>query len=223
MQPELESEAFYPSGSPAPAAQRSFLIAAADPAWRFGLVLFGLGWAGILLQASFFQQVVIGAPLFEEPAKVGLPIALAAVLGIGAMWARLPIAGAFGAGFGVLEHFLTYADEDPFSLWIRISFHALSTMLSMAAWTALEPEADLRLRWTTTVPSTILHYANNLVAVVLGSAALALPVLERVASGWSLFATILLALATVAVALRPRGFREGMTSLARRFVPALRA
>lgn len=220
----VASDAFYPAtGEPLPPSHRSLFVAAAEHPVRFGLALFALGWIGILIQASFLQQVVVGAPVFEEPAKVGLAIALVSWLRMRALWLRLPLALAFGAGFGVFEHYSTYAAEDVSTWGLRTAFHAASTVLSMAAFSALEPAPDVRIRWASTIASTLLHYANNFVSLVLGFVAIAIPLADVVATGWGVMATILLAVATIAVVLRPEAFRRGAMTLAGRVVPSMRA
>lgn len=218
---EVAPERFYASAE-TPVARPSPLVTLPARPIAFGMLLFLVGWIGIAFQQGLFSQIVAGAPLFEEPAKVGGAIALAALLGFRSNLLRLPLALAFGAGFGILEHYLSYSAEDPVGFAVRVAFHAISTATSMAAWTALEPSADARLRWATTLPATLLHYANNFVALVLGLPAVLLPALEPVAMGWSIAVTLVLAFVMGFIALRPDSFRQGVGDLARRFIPAMR-
>ena len=218
----VEEERFYATTERPPERPSVLRSVAANPV-KFGGVLFIVGWMGILVQQGFFSQVVAGAPLFEEPAKVGAAIALTGLLSVRLLLVRLPIAAALGAGFGVFEHFLTYSGEDAASYALRVAFHALSTATSMAAWSALESDPDVRLRWGATVPATLLHYANNFMALVLGLGSLALPVLGTLATFWAMGVTLLLLVTLVAIAARPDAFRRRMGDAARRLIPAMRA
>lgn len=220
-QPAVEEARFYGTLERPPPLPSALASLAASPV-KFGGILFVLGWMGILVQQGFFSQVVAGAPLFEEPAKVGAAIALTGLLSMRLLVVRLPIAAAMGAGFGVFEHFLTYSEEDPTSYAIRVAFHALSAAASMAAWSALESDPDVRLRWASTIPATVLHYANNFVALVLGIGSLALPILGTIATFWATGITALLLVTLVAIAARPDAFRRLVGDAARRLLPAMR-
>ena len=238
MPDRVENESFYSTGPTAkpgvveedrfygraerPPPQPSALVALAQNPVKFGGILFVVGWMGILVQQGFFSQIVAGAPLFEEPAKVGGAIALAGLLSFRLLLVRLPLAAAMGAGFGVFEHYLTYAEEDAAGYGIRVAFHALSTATSMAAFTALETDPDVRLRWASTIPSTVLHYANNFIALVLGLLSLALPVANDVATFWAMGVTALLSLTLLVIAGRPERFRARVGELMRRLIPAMR-
>ncbi|GEM_PF-5376140 len=153
-----------PGARPAPRQATFFERAPANPL-AFGAVLFLVGWAGILFQHGVLRQLVVGAPLFEEMAKLGLALALVALLGIRATWLRMPFAWASGAAFGVLEHFLTYADEPALFWELRVAFHLATAGLSMAVYGILEPLPDARVRWATTLLSSAIHAANNLGAL----------------------------------------------------------
>lgn len=217
----VDEDRFYAAPGRPPAAPSPLATLAARPV-HFGTILFVLGWLGIAFQRGIFHQIVAGAPLFEEPAKVGGAIVLVALLGLRSPLLRLPIAALFGAGFGVMEHFLTYAEEDVLGLAVRIAFHGLSAAASMAAWSALEPDPDARLRWAATIPSTLLHYANNFVALVLGLSSVLLPWLSTLATAWSIAVTVILGATLVLIALRPEPFRAGVGSILRRLIPAMR-
>lgn len=161
-------EVVFYAGRPRPGTEIGLALRAAATPLRFGIILFLIGWAGILFQASFLQQVVIGAPVFEELAKVGAPIALAALLRVRTLWIRLPLAWIAGAAFGVMEHFVTYGTEPLGSYVQRVLFHAASPGVSMLVYGAVESLPDVRARWAATVPATLFHWANNFSAVVLG-------------------------------------------------------
>lgn len=188
---------------------------------RFALVLFLVGWTGILFQASFLQQVVFGAPVFEELAKFGLALLVAALLGAQALWARLPLAWASGAGFGVLEHYTTYPEEPALGFASRIVFHAAATGLSMLSYHAFERMPDVRARWASTAAATLFHWANNFGAVVFGVASLVVHDAEAGAFLWSYGVTAaLLALTLVALAWRGR-FEGAARELLASAVPRL--
>lgn len=222
MRDRVDNDAFFRGGPPAleetradearddpffahaerPPPPQSVLVALGQSPVKFGLVLFVLGWMGILVQRGFFSQIVAGAPLFEEPAKVGAILALVGLLRIRPMLLRVPLAALAGAGFGVFEHVVTYAEEDVAGYALRVAFHAISTATSMAAFSALEPDADVRLRWAATLPATLLHYANNFGALVFAFAALLVPAIEVVAMAWSVTATVLLGVAMMLIVSR---------------------
>jgi RsiW-degrading membrane proteinase PrsW (M82 family) len=117
-------------------------------------------------QVPLGGQIVLGAPLFEEFLKVGLALLPAAALHVRTLWVRLPLALAVGAGFGALEHWLSYPDEGGLVLYGRIAFHALTAGLSMAVLHGLRG-ADNRLGLACTLPSSFLHAANNTAALWL--------------------------------------------------------
>ncbi|HWH08081.1 MAG TPA: hypothetical protein VNX21_02710 [Candidatus Thermoplasmatota archaeon] len=221
-QPIVEEQRFYPTPE-RPPPRPSFVKDVARSPVKLGGVLFVVGWMGILVQQGLFSQIVAGAPLFEEPAKVGAAIALSGLLSVRLLLLRLPLAAGMGAAFGVFEHWLTYAGEDAGSYTLRVAFHALSTAASMAAFTALEADPDVRLRWAATLPATLLHAANNGMALVLALLSLALPALGEVATWWSAGVTAALGLALLAIVVQPDAFRRLVARLARRFIPAMRA
>jgi len=163
----VPEDVFYARRQRPPVEVPVAVKAAATPV-RFALILFLVGWAGIIFQRGFLQQVVFGAPVFEELAKFGPPLLLVSLLGIRSVWLRLPLALLSGAGFGVFEHYATYAAEDAVMFAERVTFHAVSPALSMLTWGALEDLPDVRARWAATIPATLFHWANNFLAVVLG-------------------------------------------------------
>lgn len=165
--PTVPEEAFY-AGRPRPEPEVAMATRAAATHVRFALVLFLVGWAGILFQAGFLQQVVFGAPVFEELAKFGPPLLVVALLRARSLWIRLPLAWASGAAFGVMEHFVTYADESLAGYAERVLFHAASPGVSMLVYGAFESMQDVRARWIATIPATLVHWANNFLAVVIG-------------------------------------------------------
>lgn len=218
----VEESRFYPTAE-RPSPRPPFVVDVARNPVKLGGVLFVVGWMGIIVQQGLFQQIVAGAPLFEEPAKVGGAIALAGLLSLRLLLLRLPIAAGMGAGFGIFEHWLTYAEEDATSYALRVAFHSLSAAASMAAFTALESDADVRLRWAATVPATLLHAANNALALLLGVISLAVPFAAEAATWWSAGVTAALALTLLAIVVQPDGFRRLVARLMQRFIPAMRA
>lgn len=176
---------FYASVERPPPETSLADIVVATP-MRYGLVVFALGWASILFQRSFLQQLVVGAPVFEELAKLGPPIVLVTLLRARSPLVRVPLAWLSGAAFGVFEHAFTYAAEDPSIFAGRIMFHGGSAALSMVVFTAVEGAVDVRARWVSTAASTLFHWANNFSAVVLGLGSLLVPILDTVATGLSL-------------------------------------
>ena len=188
---------------------------------RFSLVVFLVGWAGILFQASFLHQVVFGAPVFEELAKVGLALVVAHALRLRSFGVRLVLAWASGAAFGILEHLTTYSDEEAWLYAGRVVFHAGTAGLSMAFYQAFERMEDVRARWATTVVPTLLHWANNFAAVVLAVASLALPVADVVSLAWATLVTACVLVLTAVALASPERFRATSRDLLRRFVPSL--
>jgi hypothetical protein len=135
---------------------------------RLALAFLVVGFVAVFIrQMPFEAQVVIGAPLFEEMFKLGLALLPCAALGLRAPIARLPFAFASGAGFGLLEHFLSYSDEPTVVLYGRVGFHAVATGLSMLVLHGLSSSGPRRLVLTCTLPSTFVHAANNTAAVEL--------------------------------------------------------
>jgi hypothetical protein len=120
----------------------------------------------------FLAQVVIGAPLFEEMFKLGLALLPCAALGIRTLTVRLPLGLASGGGFGVLEHFLSYAEEPTTVFYGRIAFHALATGLSVLVLHGLSA-GPRRLVMACTLPATFIHAGNNTAAVNLALLSLA--------------------------------------------------
>jgi len=62
----------------------------------FASLLFLLGWIGIFAQRGFLRQLVVGAPVFEEFAKLGLALAVVTLLRVRPVWLRLPFGWASG-------------------------------------------------------------------------------------------------------------------------------
>ncbi|HUR67643.1 MAG TPA: hypothetical protein VM370_00225 [Candidatus Thermoplasmatota archaeon] len=172
-EPSVAEHVFF-ANRPRPPLEVPFATRAAATPLRFALVTFLVGWAGILFQASLLQQVVFGAPVFEELAKFGPALLVVALVRVRSLWVRLPLAWASGAAFGVMEHFVTYPME-PDALFVqRVLFHAVSPGLSMILYGAVETLPDVRARWASTALSTLFHWANNFMAVVLGFASVLL-------------------------------------------------
>jgi len=177
---------------------------------RFGLVFLLVGFIAVFLSPmGFLAQVLMGAPIFEEAMKFGLAVLLTSHPAARTLWLRLPVAWLVGAGFGVMEHYLTYPSEPDWLFAERCAFHGLSTGASVVLHRVLVGHPEPALRWGSTIPSVVLHYLNNLAAVVIGLSTLIegggeAEVLER--SAWLPFAILppLAALHLVApVARRP--------------------
>jgi len=193
--------------------EEPFTVRFAKDPLVFASILFLLGWIGILAQRGFLRQLVVGAPVFEEFAKLGLALAVVTVLRVRPVWLRLPFGWASGAAFGVMEHFLSYGDEATFFYVARALFHAAACGLSMSVFSLVEALPDARARWMSTVASTLLHWANNFGAVLLGILALLMGGADIIGLGWPLVVTIAAFVLTFFVAagrdrLRPRVARE---------------
>jgi hypothetical protein len=145
----------------------SFWDAPARPL-RYAGTLAGLGLLGVLFaEADLLRHLVVVAPVFEELLKFGVALFLVTAMHLRARWLRALVALAPGALFGLVEHATTYADEDAARWALRVAFHAASTALSMAVWSAVEPLPTWRHRWLSTLPSTLLHALNNAFAVTV--------------------------------------------------------
>lgn len=142
---------------------------------RLAAALSVAGFVAVFVkQVPVGGQVVFGAPLFEEFLKVGLALLPWAALGVRSLWLRLPTAGLVGAGFGALEHYVSYSSEPQAFVFGRMFFHGLTAGLSMAVLHGLQG-TDRRLLLLCTMPATFLHAANNSAAVSLALAAFVLP------------------------------------------------
>lgn len=166
--PEMDGGAFFPRAPPPP--DRTFARWAARPLLH-GVILTFVGFVGTLVLASpILWQIVIGAPVFEELWKFGIALVLVALFRVDSGPARVLVALTPGIGFGIFEHFLTYPDEPVSILLNRVVFHSGSTAMSMAVYHAIAPVWDPRVRFVATIPATLIHWANNFAAVVLGLA-----------------------------------------------------
>ncbi len=96
---------------------------------------------------------------------------------------RVPLAFAVGAGFGILEHTITYSEEPTRILYGRVAFHGGSTALTMVLYSILASLPDVRVRWLALVPSVVLHWLNNASAIFVALISLTVPRLDEV---WSL-------------------------------------
>ena len=207
--PIVAERVFY-AGRPRPPLEIPVAVRAAATPMRFALVIFLVGWAGIFFQASILQQIVFGAPVFEELAKLGPALIIAILLGARSLWIRMPLALASGAAFGVMEHYVTYVEEPMYSYVGRIAFHAIAPALSMLVYGALESYPDVRARWAATIPATLFHWANNFAAIVLGLASLFIPYdLNTVGLVWGATVTVGMAVATIAAMFTRARFELG--------------
>jgi len=180
----IPEDEFYATPRPAPKQT----IARLRPV-RLGGLLFAIGWAGILLQRNFLQQLVVGAPVFEEFAKFGPALVMVSMLGATRLAARLPYAWLSGAAFGAFEHYFSYAGEGLTYFGVRVAFHAGAAGLSMAAYGLYEQAADGRMRWFATLPSTLLHWANNFGVLALAVAFSWTAYTDAVQEVWSMLVT----------------------------------
>jgi hypothetical protein len=207
--PRWEGAAFYPL--PHPGAGLPLLWRTAATPLHFASVLVGLGFFSVFVdQASLLTQLVLGAPVFEEFVKFGLALLLVAwlprpagVAGAPAVAVRMAAAWACGAGFGWLEHTVSYGSEGPGLLMVRMVFHGAAAGLSMACFTVLERLPDVRSRWFSTLPSSFLHYLVN-ASFPLQILAHALAPHADLTGLWVATITALAAAATVAVPLARR-------------------
>jgi hypothetical protein len=169
--PRWASRHFF-QGRPAPEGV-PFAVRFASPL-RLAGVFAVIGFFAVFVnQATLLLQIVVGAPVFEELLKFGVALLIVGVVPrLGKAYPvvvvlRVAVAWAVGAGFGWLEHWITYSAE-PFELYVgRILFHGGASALSMATYCVLEGASDVRLRWFATAPATVLHYANNVGAIAL--------------------------------------------------------
>lgn len=204
---DVVAESVFYDGRPRPAPEVPFAVRTAANPTRFALVLFLVGWAGILFQRNFLQQVVIGAPVFEEFAKLGPPLLIVSLLGIRSTWIRLPLAWASGAAFAVMEHYVTYPGEDAYSYAERILFHSATPGLSMLFYGAFETMHDVRARWAATIPATLFHWANNfLAAIVLSIVVAILGLPDAVVLGFATLLSGTMVGLTLVALLRLRAF-----------------
>jgi len=156
-----------------------------------GLAFVAAGFAGVFLrELNLLLQLVAGAPVFEEFLKFGAALALASLIVPRYRIPRVVLALAVGAGFGLFEHWVTYPDEPAALLRTRMAFHAGAPALSMAVYDAITALADVRVRWMATLPATLVHAANNVLALVFG--------LASVAAGSELSSTAIAASTTIA-------------------------
>lgn len=218
--PVVPEHEFY-AARERPPPEKDLLARASATPMRYALVLFLAGWAGILFQAEFLQQVVFGAPLFEELAKLGPPLALVALLGIRTNWVRLPLAWLSGGAFGVMEHYVTYPEE-AFEVFVeRIVFHGGATGLSMLTYGALESLPDTRARWASTLPATLLHWAFNFGAVLLGVAGVLLPIPEPVGFAYAILVTGAVLVVTLWGILDRAGYERRVQAILETAMPRL--
>ena len=218
--PVVPEHVFY-AGRERPAPDVDLLARATRTPLRFATLLFLAGWTGILFQAGFLQQVVFGAPVFEELAKFGPPLVVATLLRARSNWVRLPLAWASGAAFGWMEHYVTYPDE-PVEVFVeRMVFHGAATGLSMLVYGALEPLMDARARWGSTLPATVFHWAFNFGGIVLALVSVFLHVSERFAFGYAVLVSSLLVVVTLWGVLDRRGFEARTRRLFEAAIPRL--
>lgn len=136
---------------------------------RLALVFLTAGFALVFLhQGDELAQLVFGAPIFEEALKFGTALLLTSAARLSHPALRIGVAWAVGAGFGWLEHVVSYPEDDFVVFWGRLAFHAASTGLSMVAYVVASLVGDPRSRWVSTLPASLLHYAHNTGQLWLG-------------------------------------------------------
>ena len=184
---------------------------------RFAAVTAGIGFFAVfILQAPILYQVVLGAPIFEEFLKFGLAMLL--VGGLRVLPLRMAAGFLVGAGFGVLEHAVTYSAEPDYVYVGRVLFHGGAAMLSMLCFHLLEPALDVRNRWWSTAAATFIHYLNNAVAL------LSLPLLVLgdiqfiLALTWSTLMTSAVYASVIAFVVRPAWFTTRAEAWTQRFL-----
>ncbi|MEA3143909.1 MAG: hypothetical protein QOG31_1233 [Thermoplasmata archaeon] len=226
--PRWDGAGFYPL--PHPGAGVPLLWRNAASLSRFAAVLVGLGLFSVFVQqADLLTQLVFGAPVFEEFVKFGLALLAVAWLprpsGVAALPVlalRMLVAWAVGAGFGILEHALSYSSESVGLSVVRMVFHGTAAGLSMACLSVLENLPDVRSRWFATVPASFFHYLVNASFPVQIAASLLLPGSDLGAL-WIALVTALAAGATVALPMARERVREQVRRQVRERFPALPA
>lgn len=218
-QASVSGSAFYERDPP---ADRQPLDAwALDP--RRQAAVFALaGFMGVFVeQANVLFQIVVGAPVFEELFKFGVALGVVSLLRVPGRVPRFLLAALVGAGFGGLEHAVTYPDEATAALRFRIGFHAATPALSMAVYDAVASLENHRTRWAATLPATAVHWLNNFVAVLLGFASVAA---GDIVEGPALVFAQIVAATTIVLAVlalaAPGLVRRGISRLWRRLAPA---
>ena len=186
--PQVPEQVFWGRGRPQ--GKPPFLLWSGALPVRFAAVLLGLGFFSVFFwQLGFLQfgtqqiitsiwypvllyMLILGAPVFEEFLKAGLalfvvsfvvPRSPAGRVAVGVL--RWGAGLAAGAGFGIMEHYLTYSSESTFMFAERVAFHAGAAALTLVAYTVLEPLPDVRVRWLSLLPSVFLHWLNNFSAI----------------------------------------------------------
>lgn len=130
-----------------------------------------LGIVGTLFAGlTFFQKLVIVAPVFEELLKFGVALLISTILATRGLVGRFSLGLLVGLAFGVTEHFVTYASEPDILYLSRATFHACAAATSMTVYHVLANSVHVETRWGATIFSTVIHAANNLFAVVYGIA-----------------------------------------------------
>jgi hypothetical protein len=132
----------------------------------FGLAtaFFGL-WAVAFVGVSI-QRIVVVAPIFEELLKFGVALLVASTLFDRSRPARIGVALVVGMLFGVVEHATTYPAETDTLYLFRTVFHAMTTVLSVAAYTYFESRGDHSTQWLAPVLSMAIHFFYNTFAVL---------------------------------------------------------
>ncbi len=123
--------------------------------------------AGLFLVLTLLARVGVAA---------GVPLGALGII-------RVPLAFAVGAGFGILEHTISYNEEPVRFLYGRVAFHGGATALTMILYSIVASLPDVRVRWLALVPSVVLHWLNNASAIFVSLISLTVPRLDEF---WSL-------------------------------------
>lgn len=134
----------------------------------FGAVSAFLGFWGVLFVGlGIITRIVVVAPVFEEALKFGVALLIGSAVFGRSLPSRYALALTVGIVFGLVEHTITYPGDADFELLLRVSFHAVTTGLSIAVFTAFERADRLGLMWVALTLPIVLHFANNAAAVLL--------------------------------------------------------
>lgn len=215
----IEDEAFYDDvveeEGPGPLDRWAL-----DPRMQAGVFALA-GFFGVFVeQANPVFQLVVGAPVFEELLKFGIALGAATLLSLDNRLVRFLLAAAAGAGFGMLEHAITYPGEPAEVLRFRVAFHAAAPALSMALYDAVQPLDNHRVRWGAIIPAALVHWLNNFVALLLGVAGVVTGgILQGPALTFAEGVAMVTLLAALLVLVLPRAGRIVLQTLWRKATP----
>jgi hypothetical protein len=132
-------------------------------------------------------------------------------------WMGLSVALVIGAGFGILEHAISYSSEEGSAYAWRVVFHAGTTVMSMACYRALMLAPDVRARWGSTLAASVVHFINNAGVFVLVQFVVAAGgSLDHIDWWWTYPVMVLMFVLLIASLAAPAGVRSTIQSLVRR-------